>query len=214
MRSPQPILRAAAAAALALGLGACVSLLPKADPVQLYEFEGVSEAAPAPAAAPAKATFDVMKGIGSFDRAAAGDRILTHEGGKVAYLADSRWVAPAVILFDQAVTRAFDANTGPARLLVRGQVGRAEHVLRLDVRDFEARYENGPKAAPVVLVRVRASLTGNDRNLVGEQMFEARVHAADNRVGAITEAFDEAVGEVLKELVTWTNTAGAPAAAS
>jgi cholesterol transport system auxiliary component len=211
MRPPLMFLRVAAALGLTGLLAGCVSVLPKSDPVQLYAFEGAA-APPSPAAAPAAGKpFDVMRGIGSFNRAAAGDRILTTDGAKVAYIGKARWVAPAVVLFDQALSRAFDDSQGPARLLGRGQVGKAEYVLRLDVRDFEARYENGLKAAPVVLIRARASLTDSQRALVGDKMFEVRVPAADNRVGAIAEAFDKAVGQMAGELVTWTNAAGAPA---
>lgn len=210
MRSPLPILRAAAAAALAALLTACVSVLPKSDPVQLYSFAGHLPAPAAQSAIVAK-SFDVQKGIGSFSRAAAGDRILTTDGEKVAYIAKARWVAPAAILFDQALSSAFDDSGGAARLISRGQVGRAVYVLRLDVRDFEARYENGPNAAPVVLIRARASLTGEDRAVVGDKMFEVRTPAADNRIGAIAQAFDKAVGQFMGELVAWTNAAGAPA---
>lgn len=210
MRSPLPILRAAAALALAALLAACVSVLPKADPVQLYSFKGAAEA-PSPKAAPTTRSFDVMRGMGSFDRAAAGDRILTTDGAKVAYIAKARWVAPAVILFDQALSSAFDDSGGPARLLSRGQVGKAIYGLRLDVRNFEARYENGPSAAPIVLIRVRATLTGADQAVVGDKMFEVRTPAADNRVGPIVEAYDKAIGQLMGELVAWTNAAGAPA---
>lgn len=209
MRPPLNFLRAAAVAALAGLSTACVSVLPKSDPVQLYAFEGLAgPTAATTAPAPGK-SFDVLRGIGSFNRAAAGDRILTTNGNEVAYIAKARWVAPASVLFDQAVSRAFDDGQGPARLLARGQVGNARYVLRLDVRDFEARYENGPKAAPVILIRARASLTDSDRAVVGDRMFEVRVPAADNRVGAITEAFDKAVGQIAGELVAWTNVAGA-----
>ena len=212
MRSPPPILRAAAAAALAALLTACVSVLPKSDPAQLYSFSGDVPASARQATTPAK-SFDVIKGIGSFDRAAAGDRILTTDGEKVAYIAKARWVAPAAILFDQALSSAFDDSGGAARLLSRGQVGRPIYVLRLDVRDFEARYENGPDAAPVVLIRARASLTDVDRAVVGDRMFEVRTPAADNRIGAIAQAFDKAVSQFMGELVAWTNAAGAPASA-
>jgi cholesterol transport system auxiliary component len=199
--------------ALAALLSACVSVLPKSDPVQLYSFSG-SLATPPPQAAAQGKPFDVMKGMGSFSRPASGDRILTTDGAKVAYIAKARWAAPAVVLFDQALSNAFDDSGGPARLLSRGQVGRALYVLRLDVRNFEARYENGPNAAPVVLIRVRASLTGDDQAVVGDKMFEVRTPAADNRIGPIAEAFDKAVSQFMGELVAWTNAKGAPAAAA
>ena len=43
---------------------------------------------------------------------------------------------------------AFDADAGPARLLTRGDFSKADYVLRVDVTQFEAQYNQGPKAAP------------------------------------------------------------------
>jgi cholesterol transport system auxiliary component len=204
------LIRALGVLACAAALSGCISLLPKAKPAQLYRFDGTAPSAAAPVAANA-APFAVEKGFGTFDRAAASDRILTLEGDKAAYIAEARWVAPAAVLFDQALMRAFDENTGPARLLGRGQrAARTAYQLRLDVRDFATVYTQGPKAAPTVVVRVRADLSKvEDQVAVGDQMFEARVRAGDNRVSAIAAAYDQAVGEVLSKLVAWVNAPGA-----
>jgi cholesterol transport system auxiliary component len=90
------------------------------------------------------------------------------------------------------------------RLIARGQQGRFAYALRLDVRNFEARYDAGPDAAPTVVVRVHAALNRADQSIVGEQMFEAKATAADNRVGAIVAAYNAALGEVLGKIVGWT----------
>jgi cholesterol transport system auxiliary component len=59
------------------------------------------------------------------------------------------------------------------------------------------------------VVRVRGVLNRNqDRALVGDQVFEARVKAADNRVSAIVPAYDQAVAKVLGDVVAWVNAAG------
>jgi cholesterol transport system auxiliary component len=54
------------------------------------------------------------------------------------------------------------------------------------------------------VVRLHAALNKADQTLVGEQMFEAKVTAGDNRVGAIVSAYDKAMGEVIAKLVAWT----------
>ncbi len=195
----RPLLRLAAVSACAVALAGCISLLPKSKPAQLYRF-GETPAAAAAAAQPNAVA--VFRTNGRFQDESAGDRILTVIGDRAAYVADSRWVAPAEVLFDQAVNQAFDAS--PVRLLARGQQGRSAYALRLDVRTFEARYLAGPKAAPTVVIHLHAALTRADQSSVGEQEFEAMVPASDNRVNDIVSAYDKAVGQVIGKLVAWT----------
>lgn len=198
-------------AALAMGLSACISLFPKTKPVGLYRFGEAEVSAPK---GPPGAMFGVLKAPTVFTRAAASDRIMTVNQGQIAYIADARWVSPAFVLFEEAVARAFENDPGRARLIGRGEVAKADLVLRLEVRTFETEYVNGPKAAPEVVVRVRGVMSRNtDRALVGDQVFEARVKAADNRVSAIVPAYDKAVAKVLGEIVAWANAAG-PAVAN
>lgn len=190
-------------AAASLALSGCITLLPKTKPVDLYRF---GQPASAGVETVQTGTVGVMRATGTFQREAAGDRLVTISEGKVALVADARWVAPAVTLWEEAVLAAFDADNGRARLIARGEPGRAAYVLRLDVRNFEAVYEKGPKAAPTVVVRVRAALTSNtDRSLKGERIFEARITPSDNKLSGIVPAYDRAVAEVLKQAIGWTN---------
>jgi cholesterol transport system auxiliary component len=194
------LLRFAALGCAALCLTGCISLLPKSKPAQLYRF-GFTGAAAAPAAL--HHTVGVFRTNTRFVEEASDDRILTITGGKAGYIAQSRWVAPASILFDQAVSEAFDASRGPVRLITRGQQGKADYALRLEVRTFETRYP-APDAAPTVVIRLYAALSRTDQTTVGEQIFEGRAPAGDNRVGAITEAYGKAVTDVVGQLVNWT----------
>jgi cholesterol transport system auxiliary component len=194
-------IRLLALGAAALMLSGCISLLPKSKPAQLYRF-GEQAAASAPSAGLHR-TVGVLRTNTRFTDQAADDRILTVTGGKAAYIAQSRWVSPASILFDEAVTKAFDNAPGKVRLLTRGQQGKAEYALRLEVHNFEARYSS-PDGAPTVVVRVYAGLTRADQTTVDEQIFDAQVPAADNRVGAIVDAYDKATGDVIAKLVSWT----------
>jgi cholesterol transport system auxiliary component len=195
-------LTAVLGAALVGPLGGCVSLLPKTKPAQLYRFGAAAPAAQAEL--PGPNAVGVFWDNGAFQREAAGDRILTVTGDKVAYIADTRWAAPAQVLFQQAVEAAFVSTAGHVRLVPRGLPAPADAVLRVDVANFEARYDG--KGAPTVLVRLHATLTRDrERSVVSEQVFEARVHAGDNRVSAIVAAFDKAVQDTLGQLVAWTN---------
>jgi cholesterol transport system auxiliary component len=204
-RRIRPLLRVSAAVGLALALSGCISLLPKTKPSQLYRFGASAASSAAPAATAARgAPVGVLRAGGMFQREAAGDRILTLTGERAAYIAQARWVAPAEVLFDQALSAAFDGAQGRARLVARGEPVRIDYALRLDVRNFETHYDGG--RAPVVLVRVRAVMSSAaNREQPVEQVFEARAPAGDNRVGAIVQAYDKAIADVLAQLIAWTN---------
>jgi len=195
-----PAFRIIGVAAIALALSGCISLLPKSKPSQLYRFGQATADA-----VPRDGTVGVFQANGLFPNEASGDRILTVNGGKAAFVAQSRWVAPASVLWTEAVHNAFDADPGKVRLNVRGQAGRSEYVLRLDVRSFEARYDRGADSAPTVVVRVRGVMSKTDMSKVSEQIFEVKTPASDNRVGAIVAAYDKAVVDILGQIVTWTN---------
>jgi cholesterol transport system auxiliary component len=193
---------AVALAAVAIGLSGCISLFPESEPAQLYRLQPRLEAPPAPTGP----VFGVLRLTTGFPRAAAGDRILTvSPGGEAAYIAGARWVTPAAVMFDELTAQAFQGG-GRARLITRGDVVKADYTLKLDVHGFEAVYDQGPKAAPEILVSVRAVITrSGDRALVGDRTFTARVRAGDNRVSAIVPAYDKALGQVLGEVVGWVN---------
>ena len=194
----------AAAASLLAG---CISLFPKAEPAQLYRF-GVTRPQ-VQETATGEPGFGVLLTTTGFDRAAASDRILTVTGTQAAYIKDARWVTSSVALFDSALQRAFDAYKGPARLVDRAEIAHTDYLLKLDVRTFEARYDHGQAAPPTIVVEVHAALDRtHDRIVVGDRSFTASITASDNRVGAITQAFDLAVARVLGELVAWVDARG------
>ena len=206
--TPQTLRRLAAAAAVgvaALSLTACISLLPKTAPVQLYRF---GAKATGEAAAADTGGFGVLKPPSTFQREASGDRLLTTNGASVAYIGEARWVSAASVLFDEAVGGAFAAHNGPAHLVGRGDPRHSDYTLKLDVRSFEAQYVRGEKSPPDVVVTLDAALAPNDRSLPRQHTFEVRVAATDNRVSAIVEAYNQALSQLLPQLVAWVDAAG------
>lgn len=190
------------ALALVVPLSGCASMIfGKGKPVDLYRF-GAPVVAATETVGP---RYGVLKAPVTFTEASAGDRILTVTGGSMAYIKDSRWVSPAEVLFDEAVRRTFQGSGGAARLINRGEVAKADYILKLDVRTFEARYDY-EGAAPEAVVEVRALMSRSDnRTVVGERIFTATAPASENRVSAIAAAFDQAVGVVLSDLHGWVN---------
>lgn len=207
----QRLIRLSAVALTAVALTGCISLFPKSKPANLYQFDYVM---PARAATTTSGdVFGVLKLSSGFTKAAAGDRIMTVTGGSdVAYIAEARWASPASVLFEEAVNRAFEQDGAPARLISRGEIGKSDYVLKLDVRDFQVNYATS-KGRPSVVVNVRAVLTRSaDRSVAAERSFTQTVAADDDRQAAIVRAFTVAVSGVLRDLVEWTAALGkAPA---
>jgi cholesterol transport system auxiliary component len=190
-------------------LGGCISLLPKSKPAQLYQFGQDTDAGPASAARAStalgrgQATSGVVLSSVTLPRGALGDGILTVNGGQAAYIAEARWLSPAVLMFQEDVARTFEVRAQRTRILDRGQLSLADALLRLDVSHFEVRYDGSP--APAVLVVVRASLTGSDGHEAVQRVFTHREPAGDNRVALLVAAYDKAVDETLDEIVDWTD---------
>ncbi|WP_340645387.1 ABC-type transport auxiliary lipoprotein family protein [Phenylobacterium sp.] len=199
----QRLIRLSAVALTAVALSGCISLFPKSKPAQLYQF---AYTAPTEASdATVSRSVGVLKLSSSFVKAAAGDRIMTVTGASdVAYIAEARWASPASVLFEEAVNGAFDRENSAVRLISRGEIGQSNHILKLDVTDFEVVYTS-PKARPQVLVTVHATLTrSGDRTVAAERTFTERVQAGEDRQGAIVGAFNAATSQVLSDLVAWT----------
>lgn len=205
LRSPA---HALAALTVAASVAGCISLLPKEKPAQLYRF-GFSAA---PAQPRSGGTFSVSQAPTSFERAAASDMILTVTGDEAAYIGGSRWVTSASSLFDAAVARAFDAAGGPARLIPHGEPAHAEFALKLDVRQFETRYDHGQQAPPTIVIELYAGMVDRSPDAAGrvvERIFQASAPAAENRTWAIARAYDVALAKVLTDMVTWVGNKGA-----
>jgi cholesterol transport system auxiliary component len=167
----------------------------------LYRFGAGEAATTTPAGTEARVT--IRAAPTSFERASAGDRILTIRDDEAAYIAGARWVTAANVLFDDAVARAFEVQGGPVRLLARDEPAVADCVLKLEVRTFEVRYDHSHGSAPTVVVELYAALVGRHSATGVSQLFRAEAPAGEDAVHAIAAAFDVAVGKVLGEMVAW-----------
>jgi cholesterol transport system auxiliary component len=80
---------------------------------------------------------------------------------------------------------------------------RADYILKTDLREFQAEYMGGPN--PRIHVTMIARVVKMPRRaIVGTKKFETVIEAKADTMEAIIEAFDTALGKVLKRLVEWT----------
>ncbi len=122
------------------------------------------------------------------------------------YYAHVAWIDRAPLMLQTRIVDSFE-NTRRIIGVGRDPVAvRANYILQSELRAFQAEYFHG--GGPVVHVRVIARLVRMpERQIVATRGFERCFRAREDKVAPVVEAFDAAVGSVVKRLVTWTLTA-------
>jgi cholesterol transport system auxiliary component len=122
----------------------------------------------------------------------------------IDYFANAAWSDRAPAMVQSLLIESFE-QTGKIPSVARDSaVLRADYILMPELRRFEARYQSG-EAPPTVLVRLLVRLVRMpERLIIGEDLAEGRETAAANNMDSIVEAYNEALGSVMKRLVTWT----------
>lgn len=200
-----------AAGLLAAG---CVSVLPEVGPApQVYRLDNNGASAASPmrmavadaVAIPAESdlTLTVMDLIAP--RALNTDRLaVITADGHLSYASDARWNERAPRVIQERMITAFE-DDGRVRAATRSEDGvLTRYELRLEVRRFEAVYDNGDEAAPVAVVSLRGKLVDRrTRDLTGSVRIEAEARASANRIGDIVAAFSDALGDASGQVVDW-----------
>jgi cholesterol transport system auxiliary component len=126
---------------------------------------------------------------------------------EVKYFAGARWADRAPRMVQQLLIQSFE-NTKKIVSVGRQSIGlRSDFVLKTELREFQA--EKTPEGGTVVRVRLNLKLVRPAiGQIVASQSFESVKPAASENVPDIVQAFDDAVGAVLKRAVTWALSAG------
>jgi len=188
--------------AAALVLPGCISLLPETEPSTLYRLEAVRASS---AQSPETATPVIIDRLAA-PRGLSGDRVAIVRNGSVAYMAGAAWLSPAPTLVHNQILDMFLVET-PELVPTRSEDGvDSRYQLQLELRRFEAEYEQGDGAAPMVHVRLQARLIDRDtRRLIGLRQIHEDVLASENRQSAIISAFSQATNAAVRELAGWTS---------
>jgi cholesterol transport system auxiliary component len=119
------------------------------------------------------------------------------------YYAKAAWTDRAPLMVQTRIVDSFE-NTRKIVAVARESIGiRSNYVLQPDLRNFEALYYYGKP--PIVRVRIIAKLVRMpDRQIIGVASFERCVRARADSVPKVVDAFDQALGSVIKRLVSWT----------
>jgi len=199
------IVRLAVCAAATASLAGC-ALLQAADPQDLYTVTPKSTFEPDLPAVYWQLTVEAPAAAANLN---TGRIAIAMTPTSSDYYAKAAWTDRAPLMVQTRIVDSFE-NTRKIVAVARESIGiRANYVLQPDLRNFEALYYYGEP--PIVRVRIIAKLVRMpDRQIIGVASFERCVRARADKIPKVVEAFDQALGGVIKQLVSWTLRAPPP----
>ena len=194
------IVRLAVCAAAAAALAGCQLIEAATEPTDLYTVTPKSTFDPDLPAVYWQLAVEAPVAAASLN---TGRMALAMTPTSTDYYAKVAWTDRAPLMVQTRIVDSFE-NTRKIVAVSRETIElRANYVLQPDLRNFEALYYYG--MPPIVRVRIIAKLVRMpDRQIIGVASFERCVRARADKVPKIVEAFDQALGSVLKRLVSWT----------
>ena len=134
---------------------------------------------------------------------------------RLAYVAGARWSGPLDEVVQDLALQAFRAHANLRNVHADVSSFGGSYWLEIEVADFQAEYPAGPQAsggidsgAPAIHVRLLGVLgRSGDRRVIGHFEANERRAAAENRLDAIVDAYDQAVDAALTQLVVETSAA-------
>lgn len=226
----RPLRVAAAAALCAIALLPACSVLPEAQPLDVYVLpvtgdasagavsaaretaRATAPAAPASATVPAGSSAPAATGAQAWSlrvvRPAAGVHlagqriVVMPEGNRVSVYQGVGWSDPAPVLVRDRVLEAFRADGRVGALSSDERQLHADFELDSDLRAFQSEYRGG---RPEAVLRLDARLVHTaSRRIVSSRSFEHRQASADPAVPAVVQAFGTAADRLSAEVVDWT----------
>lgn len=186
------------------GLGGCVSLLPDPKPAPTVYRLAVLEGDAVTANPDAKV---INIEYPTAPRALNGtDIILSPDGRRLTAAAQANWAEAVPSMLRNTLIEVLTQDPDMIGMIPRGST-RVQYRLNIDIRRFEAVFENGEDAAPVAMVRLNLSLTDtSSRQLIGSHTFSKRIAASAKSVSSIVRAQDAATSAAMHETIGWLRT--------
>ena len=123
---------------------------------------------------------------------------------EIKYYADARWAERAPRMVQTLLVESFE-NTGRIVSVGRQSIGlRSDFNVKSELREFQAELREGT-TVPVVRVTLNVKLIAQpNQQIVASASFERREAAKAADMLSVIEAFDMALGSVMREVVQWT----------
>ena len=130
------------------------------------------------------------------------DRIASlYPDRRLDYFAGARWSGPLDEVIQDLTVQAFRSGARWRNVSSDASAFVSGYWLEIEVADFQAEYSSGG-SPPTVSVHLLARIGGaGERRVLGTFDAAARRAAADNRMTAIVQAYEQAAGAALADIV-------------
>ncbi|UII71687.1 ABC-type transport auxiliary lipoprotein family protein [Pseudomonas sp. HN11] len=184
-------------APVALALVSACSILPKADPSDVYRLAAAQTASQG---APVSWSLRVNKPQTS--EFLDSPRIaVVPKGDLISSYANSRWSDPSPVLLRNRFMDGFQRD-GRVTLLSTDDTNlQSDYELGGQLQAFQSEYHG---SALEVVIRLDARLVrGSDQRIVASRRFEVRQPVSDTKVPAVVAGFGQAGDQLNKQVVDW-----------
>ena len=124
---------------------------------------------------------------------------------RVQYLPEARWVNRAPLIVQALLIESYE-NSGKVPAVGSSTIGlRADFLIVTDIREFQAIVPQGDPDAPLLIdVRLNIKILDafSDR-IIASKSFEETVNAETDAPDQVVSAFDEALGDAMRDAVEW-----------
>ncbi|TNF60838.1 MAG: hypothetical protein EP307_07925, partial [Rhodobacteraceae bacterium] len=195
------------AAALGLvaltGCAAVSQLNAVATPTDLYTLSPKSTFSPSLPNIPAQLVVETPSATAEV----SGDQIVVKPTAlQVQYLPGVRWVDRAPLIVQKLLIESYE-NTNRVPAVGNSVIGlRADYYIVPEMREFQAAVppNAGPDAALVVQVRLNVKIVeAVEDRIIASRSFEETTISASDAAADVVSAFDEALGDVMRDSVEW-----------
>ena len=124
---------------------------------------------------------------------------------QVQYLPGARWVDRAPLIVQALLIESYE-NTGKVPVVGSSTIGlRADYLIVTDIREFQAIVPADPNVSALQIdVRLNIKIIDafSDR-IIGSRSFEEIVTSPTDTPQDVTAAFDEALGDTMRDAIEW-----------
>ncbi len=123
----------------------------------------------------------------------------------IKYYSRARWVDRAPLLVQTLLIESFE-NTGKIVAVGRQAIGlTADFNMKTELREFQAEYYKTDTEGPRVYIQINAKIVREPEGLIiASRNFGYIKLVAEDDLAQIIQAFDDALGKVIKRSVIWT----------